>query len=93
MRISFLERFRRQCRSLSRQEQTAVLDVLLELEQALSRPHEHKGIGLRKLHPTGIWEARVGLSLRVLFELSHDEAILIFVGTHDEVKRFLRSLG
>ena len=51
-----------------------------------------RGLGLRKLHPSGVWEVRVGLSLRALFVLSKNEAVLLFLGAHDEVKRFLRTL-
>lgn len=87
-----LDRFRRACRSLPPPDQAAVLRMLLELQSALAKPHEHSGLGLRKLHPSGIWEARIGLSLRVLFRLAADEAILLFLGTHDEVKRFVRTL-
>jgi hypothetical protein len=63
----------------------------MDLETALANPQEHRG--LRKLHPTGIWEIRIGLSLRALFRLSRDEAVFAFLGTHDEVRRFLRDLG
>jgi len=66
--------------------------MALGLEQALANPREHTALGLRELHPAGIWEVRAGLSLRALFRLAGDEAILLFVGTHDEVKRFLRGL-
>jgi len=48
---------------------------------------------LRKLHRTGIWELRVGLSQRALFRLSGDEATFVFLGAHDEVKRFLKTLS
>ena len=36
---------------------------------------------------------RVGLSLRALFRLTLDEAVFVFLGTHDQVRRFLRDLG
>ena len=65
----------------------------MDLETGLANPQEHRGLGLRKLHPTGIWEIRVGLSLRALFRLREDEAVFVFLGTHDEVRRFLRDLG
>jgi hypothetical protein len=58
----------------------------------VANPQEHRGLGLRKLHPIGIWEVRVGLSLRALFRLSDDEAVFIFMSTHHDVKRYLRSL-
>jgi hypothetical protein len=64
----------------------------LDLETALARPQEHTGLGLRKLNPSGIWEARAGLSLRALFRLEKDEVTFVFLGNHDDVKRFLSSL-
>ena len=91
MKISLLERFRRACRALPPHDQAAVLRMLLELERGLANPREHTGLGLRKLHPEGIWEVRVGLSLRALFRLAEDEVILLFLGTHEEVKRFVRA--
>jgi len=48
------------------------------------------GTGLRKL-PNGVWELRVGLALRALFHLEKEEATFLFLGTHDEVRRFLRN--
>ena len=92
MKVSFLDRFRRQCREAGPRDQAALLKLILDIETALSNPQDHRGIGLRKLHPMGIWEVRVGLSLRALFRLSDDEVIFAFLGTHDEVKRFLKSL-
>jgi hypothetical protein len=92
LKFSLLERFRQQCRAAGRQDQAAILKLLVELQTALASPHEHRGLGFRKLHPSGIWEVRVGLSLRALFRLAGDEAIFVFLGTHDEVKKFLKSL-
>jgi mRNA-degrading endonuclease RelE of RelBE toxin-antitoxin system len=92
VKLSILDRFRRACRTLAPQDQAAVLRMILGLEGLLPNPQEHTGMGLRKLHPAGIWKVRVGLSLRALFRLADDEASLLFIGTHDEVKRFLRGL-
>jgi hypothetical protein len=64
----------------------------LDLEVTLAHPSEHTGLGLRKLHPAGFWEVRAGLSLRAIFRLDKDEAVFVFLGNHDEVKRFLNSL-
>ncbi len=93
MKVSFLDRFLRQLRAARPQDRAAVLDALLDLEAAFANPARHSGLGLRKLHPTDLWEVRIGLSLRVLFRLSQDEAIFVFLGTHDDVKRFLRNLS
>jgi len=92
LKLSFANRFRRQCKAASSQDRAAVLKLILDLEIALSNPQEHTGLGLRKLHPAGFWEARAGLSLRAIFRLDKDEAIFVFFGNHDDVKRFLSSL-
>ena len=92
MRISFAERFRRQCQSVGPRERAAILAVLLDLSAVMASPQQHGGAGLRKVHAAGIWEVRVGLSMRALFRLAPDEAIFQFLGNHDEVQRFLRTL-
>lgn len=92
MKICFQARFRRACEALSAADQAALLRALLELGSALGRHHEHFGLGLRKLHPSRLWEIRVGLTLRAVFGLAGDEATFVFLGSHDEVQRFLKSL-
>ena len=92
MNLKFSDKFRRQCRAASVQDRAAILKLVLDLEIALANPSEHTGQGLRKLHPAGLWEARAGLSLRAIFRLDKDQAVFIFLGTHDEIKRFLKSL-
>lgn len=52
----------------------------------------HAGLGIRKFHASGIWAARVGLDLRLVLALQPDLLTLVHVGSHDEVRRFLRSL-
>ena len=47
--------------------------------------------GPLKLHPTEFWEIRFGLSLRGVFRLGDDEALFLFRGTHDDVRRFIKA--
>jgi mRNA-degrading endonuclease YafQ of YafQ-DinJ toxin-antitoxin module len=70
----------------------AVLDAMLSLPRAVGHPHLHAGLGLRKLHGSGIWEARVGLGLRVVFALETGLLTLVRVGSHDEIRRYLRQI-
>ncbi len=92
MRLALTERFQRDVRALSEGERAAVFDALLALPAAFGDPHLHAGLGLRKVHGSGIWEARVGLGLRLVLALERETATLVRVGGHDEVRRFLRSL-
>jgi hypothetical protein len=64
---------------------------LLELGSAFGKPHEHTGLGIRKLRPD-LFECRAGLSLRVLFRSAPGALIVRLIGTHDEVQKYLRGL-
>lgn len=92
MRIALSERFQRDVRDLDPQARDAVFEALLALPAALGDPHRHAGLGIRKLHRSGIWEARVGLGLRLVFGLEPDVLTLVRVGSHEDVGRFLREL-
>jgi mRNA-degrading endonuclease YafQ of YafQ-DinJ toxin-antitoxin module len=92
MRLGLTERFQRDVKALDAARRAAVFEALLALPRALGEPHRHAGVGLRKLHRSGIWEARVGLGLRLVFTLAPDLLTLVRVGTHDDVQRYLREL-
>lgn len=92
MRILLTERFQRDVRDLDAGQRRAVFDAILALPAAMGDPHTHAGLGLRKLHRSGIWEARVGLGLRLVFGLQPDLLALVRVGSHEDVRRFLKEL-
>ncbi len=92
MRIALSERFQRDVRGLDPRERAGVFEALLALPAALGDPHTHAGLGIRKLHRSGIWEARVGLGLGLVFGLEPSVLTLVRVGSHEDVRRFLREL-
>jgi mRNA-degrading endonuclease YafQ of YafQ-DinJ toxin-antitoxin module len=92
MRIALTERFQQDVRDLAAAERSRLLDVLLALPKALGSPHVHAGLGLRKLHATGIWEARLGLGLRIVFTVEPGLLTLVRVGNHDAIQRYLKTL-
>jgi mRNA-degrading endonuclease RelE of RelBE toxin-antitoxin system len=69
--------------------QDEVLKAIPSLAKAFGKPHAH--LGLRKLGGR-IYEFRVGLKLRIVFRHDDDTLYLLLIGTHDEVRRFIRSL-
>jgi mRNA-degrading endonuclease YafQ of YafQ-DinJ toxin-antitoxin module len=92
MRVSLTERFQRDIRDLDRQRRAIVFEVILALPRAVGEPHVHAGLGIRKVHGSGIWEARVGLGLRLVFALESDLLTLVRIGSHEDVRRYLRDL-
>jgi mRNA-degrading endonuclease YafQ of YafQ-DinJ toxin-antitoxin module len=92
MRVSLTERLQRDVRDLDRPHRSAVFETILALPRAVGEPHLHAGLGMRKLHRSGIWEARVGLGLRLVFTLEPNLLTLVRVGGHEDVLRYLRDL-
>lgn len=92
MKLALTERFQHDVRNLARDRRAALFDVMLSLPRALGQPHLHSGLGIRKLHRSGIWEARVGLGVRLVFTIEADLLTAVRVGTHEEIQRYLREL-
>lgn len=82
-------------------------DALSNEEQFLVREADHRirgrysgkpappGLGIKKLHqgPAGtVFEARAGLALRILWAESGTRVSFILLGTHDDVRRYLKRL-
>ena len=92
MRVLLTERFQRDVRDLDDERRRAVFDAILNLPRAMGDPRVHAGLGIRKIHQSGIWEARVGLGLCLVFGLQPDMLALVRVGSHEEVRRYLTEL-
>lgn len=92
MHIGLTERFQRDVRGLAKDQRSALFDAILALPRAVGDPHLHTGLGMRKLHASGIWEARIGQSLRLVFTVEPQVLTLVRVGTHDDIRRYLRQL-
>jgi hypothetical protein len=74
---------------LPEEERAEVLAALAAIPSALGRPHLHGGLGIRQLR-RGIFEARVGLSLRAVFVRLGDTLRVQLIGEHGKVQRYLR---
>ena len=65
--------------------------ALQHLERDFGHPHRHQGLGIRKL--TGnLFEIRVGLDIRLVFQSRSDCLLFVMAGNHAEVQKFLRGL-
>ncbi len=73
---------------LSPQQKARVNTAVELLQPTFGRPHLHGGLGLRAVG--SYFEFRAGLGLRVLFVVSGGDLILVTVGNHDHIARFIR---
>ena len=92
MRYAFDESFKR---SLKRFDPAQQLEIKRRIDlfiRAMTAQRLPAGFGLTKLRPS-LWEIRSGLAHRILLWRAHGEVTFTFVGSHDEVRRFLKYLG
>ena len=82
-------RFQRAYDRLGTAEQLRVKQALQSFQAYLDSGTAPVGFGLRKLAP-GLYEFRAGLALRCVC-VEHDEVlVLALLGSHDEIRQFLR---
>jgi mRNA-degrading endonuclease RelE of RelBE toxin-antitoxin system len=80
----------RAIRKLSKGKRAAIGAAIESTRQAWGRPPEHLGLGIRSLG-SGLYECRSGLGQRLLFQSLDGLLYFHFLGSHDEVKIFLRT--
>ncbi|MFZ2640488.1 MAG: hypothetical protein WA117_05830 [Verrucomicrobiia bacterium] len=88
--VLLTDRFRAQVKELGKPERVAIGTAINELQEAFGTPHLHRGLRVRKLIGD-YFEARVGLGQRLVFKNEQDALILLFIGSHDAVRDFLRN--
>lgn len=76
-------------RALPGAERREIGEAIRRVQESFGQPHLHQGIGLRKLSKRH-FELRVGLDIRLVFTNEPVELKFVFMGNHDEVRRFLR---
>ena len=63
---------------------------LAQLQEGFGKPHLHAGLGLRRLS-TILFEFRLSRAVRVLFSYHKPNTIrLQMIGSHDDVRRWLK---
>jgi hypothetical protein len=82
---SFVRRYKK----LTDQQKYRVDNSIIRFGEAIGRPHQHGGIGIRLI---GRYvEFRAGIDVRVLALPYQGDYVLVFVGTHDQVNAYIRN--
>jgi mRNA-degrading endonuclease RelE of RelBE toxin-antitoxin system len=89
--IEVSTRFKSEARSLSDEQLDQIDAALRLLPGAFGLPHLHSGLGIRRMKKNH-FEFRAGRDMRVVFTLEGSTAILQMIGSHDDVRRFLKNL-
>jgi hypothetical protein len=88
--VDVTKRFRDRIGRLGLDNQ-AVFSVLQATAAAWGDPHQHTGLGIRRLKDD-FFEVRSGLGVRMIFKATKESLVFYDAGTHADVRRFLRGL-
>ena len=91
MKILFDSRFNRLYKKRSHSEQENMDVALQRLAKFFLENQRPTGLGVRNLRKK-VWELRVGLKLRIIFSLEVDAVHILYLGSHDEIRKFLKNL-
>jgi len=89
--IDFTNRFTAQARTLSHAQRSEFDLVLPRLAAVFGQPHEHSGLGIRRLQ-NNYFECRLSRDLRAVFKLDGSTLIMVMLGNHNDVRKFIKHL-
>lgn len=89
-KIVILPSFERSLKKLTLQEKKQTAESLEAFNSMLVTGYFPAGLGFKKINHDK-YELRVGIRLRVVMKSEGDTYYLVLVGSHDQVKRYLRN--
>lgn len=91
MRYEYKPSFDRMFKKLPKGRRDKVLKAIFALLEYFEVGKRAKGLGLKHLRGE-FWEVRADIRDRMLFVFTDDVISFVVVGTHNEVRSFLKSL-
>lgn len=88
-RIVALPSFVRSARKLGVSDKSHLAESLEQFNNFVLTSELPVGLGFKKIGPDK-YEFRAGLRLRIIVKVEGDTFYLVLVGSHDEIKRYLR---
>ena len=90
MRVELTPELKAAIRRLPKRQRQQVGDVITAVRDGFGTPHLHAGLGIRRLRGS-LFECRVGLKLRLVFDAEPGVLSFSDLGTHDEIRKILKN--
>jgi mRNA-degrading endonuclease RelE of RelBE toxin-antitoxin system len=91
LKIEFDPDLLQQLRNLDKDQRRTIGELIEKVRVGFGQPHLHGGTGLRALR-SDVYECRLNLRQRLVFTLEHASLYFHFIGSHEDVNRFLKTL-
>ncbi len=90
LRIELSPQLRAAIRDLPKRQRKQIGEVITAVRDGFGTPHLHSGLGIRRLRDS-LFECRVGLKLRLVFDA--EPGVLTFndLGTHDAIRKLIKN--
>jgi len=90
LRVELAPELKAAIRRLPKRQRRQVGEVITAVRDGFGTPHLHSGLGIRRLRDS-LFECRVGLKLRLVFDAEPGVLSFSDLGTHDEIQKRLRN--
>jgi mRNA-degrading endonuclease YafQ of YafQ-DinJ toxin-antitoxin module len=77
-------------RRLPKRQRKQVGETITAVRDGFGAPHLHSGLGIRRLSES-LFECRVGLKLRLVFDAEPGLLSFTDLGTHDEIRKMIKN--
>lgn len=91
LRVELAPELKAQIRRLPKRQRKQIGDVITAVRDGFGTPHLHSGLGLRRFRES-LFECRVVLKLRLLFDAEPGILSISDLGTHDQIRKLLKNL-
>jgi mRNA-degrading endonuclease YafQ of YafQ-DinJ toxin-antitoxin module len=90
LRIELAPELKAAIRRLPKRQRQHIGEVITAVRDGFGAPHLHSGLGIRRLR-SGLFECRIGLKLRLVFDAEPGVLSFTDLGTHDEIRKLIRN--
>jgi len=90
LRVELAPELKAVIRRLPKAERRRIGQAITAVRDGFGSPHLHSGLGIRRLRD-GVFECRVGLTLRLVFDVEPGLLAFTDLGTHDQIRKIIRN--
>jgi mRNA-degrading endonuclease RelE of RelBE toxin-antitoxin system len=90
LRVELTPELKASIRRLPKSQRKQIGEVITAVRDGFGAPHLHSGLGIRRLRGS-LFECRVGLKLRLVFDAEPGALSFTDIGTHDQIRKIIRS--
>ncbi len=90
MRVELTPELKTAIRRLPKRQRQQIGAVITAVRDGFGTPHLHSGLGIRRLRDS-VFECRVGLKLRLVFNAEPGVLSFSDIGTHDEIRKIIKN--